>query len=379
MAFMQPPAAAPPAPAPLAPSDLGLAEVRSVLVIHFRYLGDMVLLAALFHNLRLHLPTARITALADTAYTEILCHVPNLDEALPFPRQETRRGPLLRRWRAMAQLVRQLRARQFDMVIDVTNTRTSQLLVSLLKPRLRVGYAPQPDSKRSWRKPPYNVFATPFTRAVPHYIDHYLNLIQALGLPILERVPTLRPRPEDMQAVARLLREQGLTPQTFVVMHPGARVARKCWPPPRFAGVIDALEHNLGLRTVLIGGPGEQVLRDAIAQEGKTLPVDFVDQLSLGQLIALLASCRLFIGNDSGPMHMAAAVGTPVVALFGSSKARFWAPLGPAHIVLTREQECHCGTDMKRPTACDVEGPQCLKQITVAEVVAATRQSLNLP
>lgn len=357
----------------LPPHRLPLTEVRSILVIQFRYLGDMVLLSALFHNLHLHLPQARLAALTDDVYTDILRNVPDLDEIIPFPRQRTRRGPLQRRLGTWFGLVRTLRAGRFDMVIDVANTSTSRALVKLTGASLRVGYHPFAHEKRGT---PYNVIAEAFRLEVPHFIDHYLQPLQALGLSVLDRNPVLQARSEDSEVVARMLQTHGLEPHRFAVIHPGARVARKCWPAANFARVAEALEGATGLRTVLVGGAGEQHLRDAIYAHGQVRPVDLVGRLSVGQLVALMSQARLFIGNDSGPMHIAAAAGIPVIALFGPSEARFWAPVGPGHTVL--ERACHCGLNTKVPTACDTQGPECLQQITPDEVIAAARDKVAI-
>lgn len=346
-------------------------RVRSILVIRFRYLGDMVVLSPLFRNLRHHFPDAHLAALADEAYTEILGHQPDLNEVIGLPRERTDEGAPWSRAREWMRVFRDVRARKFDLVVDVNNTRTSHLLVRASRAPHRLGYEPF-DQQKSRQN--YNLWAKRFS-GEDHFLDHYLEPIRALGLSVISRQPCLVPRAEDEEAIDRLLREHDVN--EFVAIHPGARVGRRCWPPAHFARLIDQLENELHLRAVLVGGKPERARRDEILRMTQSSPIDLVERLSIGQLLALSQRCRAFVGNDSGPMHIASAAGARVVALFGPGDPKYWAPVGDGHQIIATE--CACGLNMKQHTPCDDTGPQCLQRISVEQVLAAVRACAGEP
>ena len=352
-----------------------LQTVRSVLVIQFRFMGDLVLLSALLHNLRLHFPRAHLAVLCDESYRPVLEAQPDVDEIMTFGRERTRRGPIRGRFGEWLRAVRALRARRFDLAVDVADTRTSYLAMRLARARLRVGYRPSQRRRKFWEGQPYNVFAEPFGPGGKHFLDRYLAPLAALGLRVVDREPRLRARPEDGAAVAALMREHGLSRRGFAVVHPGARVPNRCWPPGNFARVVDEIEGPARLRAVLVGGAPERELADEILAATASAPVDLVGKLSFGALLALLQQCRLYVGNDTGPMHLAAAAGAPVVALFGLQSPELWGPVGADHIVVRPSMPCPCPT----PEICRPPEPNatlCVRRNPVEDVVAAVRAIL---
>jgi len=137
------------------------------------------------------------------------------------------------------------------------------------------------------------------------------------------------------------LEEQGIdSGQVLVGIHPSASDGSKRWPAQRFAQLADRLADSRGVRVVLVAGPADAPQAQHVEQAMQRRPLNVAGRLSVGELAALLARCRLLVSNDSGPVHLAAAVGTPVVALFGRAQpgvnATRWRPLGPGHIVLDK-------------------------------------------
>ena len=352
-----------------------LQPIRSIVVVQFRFMGDLVLLSALLHNLRLHFPRAHLAVLCDESYRPVLERQPDIDEILTFGRERTRRGPLGGRFGEWLRAARALRARRFDLAIDVADTRTSYLAMRLMGARLRVGYRPSQRRRRFWEGRPYNVFAEPFGPGGRHFLDRYLAPLAALGLQVIDREPRLQPRPEDRAAVAALMQEHGLLRHAFAVVHPGARVANRCWPPERFARVVDEIQDPARLRAVLVGGPPEREPAGRLRAAAASEPVDLVEKLSFGELLALLRQCRLYIGNDTGPMHLAVAAGAPVVALFGLQSPELWGPVGAAHVVVRPSMPCPC----PYPEVCRPPEPNatlCVHRNTVEDVIAAVREIL---
>jgi heptosyltransferase-3 len=342
-------------------------------VIKFRYLGDMVLISSVFRNLRLRFPAAHLAALADTAYLEALRYMPDVDEAIAFPREETRRGPPLRRLRAFAGVARELRRRRFDMVIDLADGTTSRILTRITNAPMRVGYSSGPGHRRN---APYNVLARRLPLDEMHFIDHFLEPLTALGVPAPMREPVLRAKPAELRSVAERLEGRGLQAGEFIAVHPGARVPSRCWPAENYAALVDALALRTGRKVALLGSPAEHALADAVVSSSASHPVNLAGKLSFGELLAVLQFCRLFIGNDSGPTHLAAAAGVPVVALFGLQSPRLWRPLGQGHIVVRPPMPCD---PCPYPDICEPPHPHrtlCVRRLGVDEVLDAALRAL---
>jgi heptosyltransferase-3 len=173
-------------------------------------------------------------------------------------------------------------------------------------------------------------------------------------------------------AVEQKVREQlsslGLAEKRFVVMHPGAGWRFKCWTPAGYARVIEFFQEQWGLTTVLTGtrAAHEQELLAEIHHECRVAPVDLTGRLSLKELGALISKARLFFGMDSAPMHLAAAVNTPAVALFGPSGVFNWGPWGEGHLVIQQDWDClPCGQDGCQGSKVS----RCLVELTPAEVL----------
>src|SRR5688500_14018446 len=154
-----------------------------------------------------------------------------------------------------------------------------------------------------------------------------------------------------------------------MAVHPGSRILSKCWPPACFAEAIDTLAQDTDLQAVLLGTAGERPLTEAVAAACRSKPVDFAGGLSFGELVALLGCCRVFIGNDTGPAHLAAAAGAPSVVLFGLETPARWGPVGRRVLALRPSQPCPC----LHPGICQPGHPDrtlCVQRIPVEDVVA---------
>ena len=214
--------------------------------------------------------------------------------------------------------------------------------------------------------------ATP--RESVHQADYYRRLVLALGIPSLGREPRLRIPPEAAAQAAQLLAEHGWTPGTRLIgMAPGAAFGgAKRWAPARFAQVSAALAQSHDALTVIVGSAADQATAWEILQEAGKIadrtsarrPVSLAGRTSLPQLAAVLARCAAVVSNDSGAMHVAAAAGVPVVALFGPTSERETAPRGARAAVLTAPVWCRpC---MLRECPLD---HRCMTGISAADVV----------
>jgi ADP-heptose:LPS heptosyltransferase len=207
-----------------------------------------------------------------------------------------------------------------------------------------------------------------------HITDTYLALPAALGVPIRSREVRLVPRPQDVAAAQKLVARGG----NKVLIHPGTRSPFRVWPAERFADICDRLQDKLGAQVFLTAGPGEQPLVEQIKSHARTHVVTLEPPRDVGQLAALLAQFDTFLCHDSGPMHIAAAVRTPVVALFGSQNATIWRPLGARHTILQTPLPCAC-IGPAGPTICvpgDSYRSYCVRKLAADDVFAAVTRTL---
>jgi len=346
----------------------------NVLLIRRRYLGDIVLLGSVLRNLRLHWPDARLTVLTEPAYAGVLALNPDVTAALTFPRATTG-------WPGFFAV---LRRAHFTHVLDFDNTDKTALVTRLTGAAVRVTFDRETNPFRHrWVYTGHAAVAADFY--VSHHItETYLTLLSALSVPVTSREVRLVPRPADDAAVAPLV---GLTKSAIrnpqfrrILLHPGSRSPFRLWPAERFAEVCDRLQEQLGVQVFVVSGPGETALVKQIRAHAKTHLVALEQRLTVGQFAALLAQFDLFLCHDSGPMHIAAAVGTPVVALFGSQNAAIWHPLGDRHAVLQTGLPCAC-LGSEAPTPCvknDSYRSYCVRKLDVNLVFDSLRAKLAI-
>ena len=334
-----------------------------ILVIRRRYLGDIVLLGPLLRNLRLHWPQARLTVLTEERFAEILSLNPDVDAALPHSAHG-----LGRQW----EFWRALRREKFTHVFDLDCNDRSALFtlvsgapvrsVLQIRPRWSSLYTHRVRLKRS-------------DYENRHITETTLSLLAAQEIPVVSREFTLLPREEDLAAMRRLVGATG----PVLLVHPGSRSAFRLWPAERFATVCDRVQEELGVQVVLAGGPGENALIAEIRRRAQSHLLALAEPLTLPRLAALARLSAALLCHDSGPMHVAAAVGTPVIALFGSQNAVMWRPLGAGHRVLQPPVPCqHCVA----PGICvpgDSYRNYCVRNLEVETVWEALRLKFASP
>jgi len=328
-----------------------LGEVNRVLVIKLRHHGDVLLSSPVFSVLKAHAPHIEIDALvyADTA--DMLSEHPAIGELHTIDRQWKKLGPL-KQARAEWRLLQTLRARRYELVIHLTEHPRGAWLSRFTGARWAV--APIMKQRGNFWQNAFTHFYGKPANALRHTVERNLDALRRIGIypGENERALTLTPGRDAEALVAALLREWGLetgletTP--FIHIHPASRWHFKCWPSEKMAALIDRL-HAAGHRVVLTAAPdpAEVAMIEAIQARLQQRAVNLGGQLSLKGLAALTARARLFIGVDSAPMHIAAAMGTPTVALFGPSGDKEWGPWGVAHrIVASDKHPCRpCGID----------------------------------
>lgn len=326
------------------------AQLKRALVIKLRHHGDVLLASPVPAALKAAAPQCEIDALvfADTA--AMLSGHPALAQLHTLDRGAKKLG-LLAQWRAERTLYRTLKARGYDLIVHLTDHPRGAWLTRLLKPRWAV--APQRKGNPGWWKKSFTHLFKTVGGGRRHTVEMHLDALRRLGIQPAEtaRRLVLVAGAEAEASLQAKLRTAGLDERPFIHFHPASRWFFKCWPVARNAALLAALVAR-GETVVLSAAPDERehnmisaiLRRSGVA--GSPQLIDLAGQLSLKEMAALSARAQLFVGVDSAPMHIAAAVGTPCVALFGPSGDREWHPWMVPQRVITSDHPCRpCGLD----------------------------------
>jgi heptosyltransferase-3 len=356
----------------MVPDAISSPSLRRAMVIKLRHHGDVLLTSPVFSTLKRIAPQCEIDALiyADTA--PMLDGHPAIAQIYCIDRNWKRQGLLVQagaEWR----LLRILRQRRYDLVIHLTEHRRGAWLTRLLGPRWSV--APR-QMGNFWRKS-FTHFTPWASNPRRHTVETNLDALRRLGLQPTEedKRVVMVPGAAAERRVEALLAQHGLGGRSFAHLHPASRWLFKCWPADRMAQLADALAAR-GLAIVLTAAPDPQELAmiETIRGAMRMPVIDLAGQLSLKEMAALAARAKLFVGVDSAPMHIAAAMSTPTVALFGPSGEVEWGPWRAAHrIVASTEHPCRpCGQD-----GCGGgKISECLTTLPVERVLAACLELL---
>ncbi len=337
-------------------------ESPHVLVIRRRYLGDVVLLGSFLRNLRLHWPAARLAVAVDRAYADVLGLNPDVDDVLVLP-------SWIGGW---PRFIAALRAARCSHAFNFDNTERTALIARLTGAPFRLGL-----HHGGYRLKLRSLYTHPVNDPNKEHesrpiTEYYLQALPAAGVPVVTRDVRLEPRAADLEAMRRVVGATG----PVLLVHPGSRSSWRIWPADRFAAVCDRAQDELGVQVVLAGGPGEKSLIAAIRGHAKSHLLSFDQPLSAPRFAALARLARVVLCHDSGPMHVAAAVGTPVVALYGSQNAILFRPAGDGHTLLQAPLPC---TACVAPDQCDPRDSYrslCVRRLTIEEVFAAVRERL---
>ena len=362
------------------PADaINLSQVRRVLVTKLRHHGDVLLASPVLSALKAAAPHVEIDALvyADTA--EMLRDHPDMAQLHCIDRSWKKLG-LIGQGAAEWSLFKDMKARQYDLIIHLTEHPRGAWLSRLLKPRWSV--APRVNGRGRFWKSSFTHFVSPIMGSGRrHVVEQNLDALRRLGIQpaAAKRALTLVPGADADAHVSVRLQSLGLKPAGFVHLHPPSRWHFKCWTAEGWAEIIARIR-AAGWPVVLTAAPGDkegrliEQIQVALAKRNEPPALSLAGSLSLKELGALTGQAKLFAGVDSAPMHIAAAMKTPVVVLFGPSGEGHWGPWGKPregeHQVVTRSAQFNC-----RPCGLDGCGggkvSECLTSITPDEVWAA--------
>ena len=349
------------APQPLAPARWDWSQVRKVLLVRLRSIGDTVLATSAVNALRRFLPDAQIDILVEDWVAPVLAEHPGLSRVIRLERNSLA---------ARARIARKIRVSGYEVVYNLHGGTTATFLTRASGARHRVGYGSYQYAKLHNHQAPSASFL--WGQEKTHSVEQQLALLGWTGVPVTDRPATQLAIPESAAfVIEERLRDAKLEGKRLALIHPAAAFATKQWAPENFARVIEHLE-RAGFSSVAIVGPGQDKVLDEL-QNNCSAPITTFN-LSLPEVSALASRAKLFVGNDSGIAHMAAAVGTPSVVIFGSSNIAHWRPWSRAESEVVFEempcQPCH-GYFCEQ-----FEQPECILRVPVNRVVAAIERVL---
>ncbi len=312
--------------------DTVLGAPRAVLVRAPNWVGDAILAVPALCALREAFPGAHLAVLAVPWVADVFRFVPAVDEIVLFDRKGRHRG-----LRGLWRLGRELATRRFDVAITQPRSASSAILLGLTGIPTRVGY--DGALQRPWLTHP-----VPFPgkgRPGIHERELHLELLRGTGIPAPRSDPRLVTPAHVADAAARALEASGIAGKPYVAIAPGAAFGgAKRWTATGFAAVADRAYRETGLEAVLLGSPGERPIARAVNAAARRAPVDLCGRIGLAEALAVIGGARLLVTNDSGLMHAGAALGVPLVAVFGPTDAEATGPVGPSTSVVSEPVAC---------------------------------------
>src|SRR5687767_8298658 len=351
-------------PQPLSPALWDWTNVRSVLLIRLRSIGDTVLATPSLYALKRFLPNARVDILLEDWVAPVLEGFSYVDNVLTLKRNSTT---------ARARVMRQLRSLRYDVVYNLHGGTTATLLTRASGATRRVGLETYQYSRLYTHLAPSPLLL--WKREQTHSVEQQLALLGWTGVPVSDRPRTqLAVVEHAATSVAQRLREAGWDEKSpLALIHPAAAFATKQWASEKFARVADDLAGR-GFTVVVITAPTEGQVATRLEQSSSARIISF-NNLSLPEVTALASRGRLFVGNDSVIAHIAAAVALPAVVIFGSSNIAHWSPWATAAAEVVFEeldcQPCH-GYYCEK-----FAQPECISRVPFEKVIAAVDRVLR--
>ncbi|MEA1062828.1 lipopolysaccharide core heptosyltransferase RfaQ [Erwinia sp. HR93] len=340
--------------------------VNKILVIKMRFHGDMLLTTPVISSLKQHYPNAQIDVLLYEDTIPILSENVQIGSLYGVAKKS---AGVLEKVSNFLDLLQQLSANRYNIILNLTDQWMVALLMRLIPAEIKISQDYAHRQTTFWK----NSFTCLAPITGEHIVERNLSILSALGIKDFYTKTTMSYKPEHWHEMEIILNEAGVHGQ-YVVIQPTARQIFKCWDEDKFSVVTDALQAQ-GYKVVLTCGPGDDdlVCVNRIADECEQRPITaLAGKTQLPELAALIDHAALFIGVDSAPMHMAAALDTPIVCLFGATDRVFWRPWTDNAIQLW------AGDYAEMPEREELDRSQkYLSVIPAEDVIAAANQMLN--
>ncbi|MGD8230162.1 MAG: lipopolysaccharide heptosyltransferase I [Desulfobacteraceae bacterium] len=347
-------------------------SLKSILIIKLSAIGDVVHALPFLDVLKKNFPEARVDWVVEEESSQVIEAHKGIDKVIISRRKSWQKRLLKGRRRPAAikeiiQFLRVLRSEQYDLVIDLQGLFKSAIITGLSRGKRKIG--------PHWGREGSGIFLTErpfFVDPEMHAVDKYLKVAEYLGCEKDSWRGHIPIRESDKRSIDKILRDRGMRDPHLLAINPFAKWSTKLWESERFAALADRLQRELACHIVFTGSRQDRVEIDAIIDRMEKKPVNLAGQTSLKQLAYLYSKCRLLLTTDTGPMHIAAAMGCPVVALFGPTAPWRTGPYGEGHRVIRDEIECSPCFNKR----CD--HLSCMKNITVDKVFETVKEQINV-
>ncbi len=352
---------------------------KRILLIRVDLIGDLVMSLTALRALKRTYPDAEIDLLAVPSSAKVVANDPDIAQIIAYDPNIWRRPKALisgQNWRELFALRQRLHARHYDLAINLFGQWAS-LLTVLSGAQRRLGFSHEN----------YPGFLTDTVTGQhwdandsKHEVDYCLELAQAAGATVTpqERIPHLTVDPLARQQVEQLLQQEGIqADKPLIACHVSSNNGQsKRWPVPYWATLIDRLVHDDGVQIVLTGAPNDIPLVTEVLRRTHERVYNLTGKTSLTQLAALYQRTDLLITGDSGPMHIAAAVGTPLIAIHGPTDPALTGPISPVATILRSDIWCSPCYNAKGPAECRFHTTQCMKNVTPTQVYEVVREKI---
>lgn len=333
-------------------------QFGNILVIKLRYIGDVLLTTPLLSVLRKNFPQSQITVLVKQGTESVLQNNPSVDNIVILPGGN---------WIRQVQFLKFIRSNCFDCVIDLSDGDRSAFLSAISGSKIKIGF----NYEGRWRGKIYSQIVNDRYGSM-HMLDYHAQTLFSLGIKPQVCNPEIFFTAEERLAVEQVLVNHKLKNGKWVMLHPAARYWFKAWGAERFAALGEALFKE-GFKVVLVGSENEEGLAENIIKLAQNKFISLAGKTTLRELAALMMYCCLFVGNDAGPMHIAAAVGCPVLGLFGPTDPGVWGPRGKKCYTIYKGLDCR---ECFRP-GCQRGELSCMNLISVEEVISKSLEILG--
>ena len=339
---------------------------KKIIIVRMDRIGDVVLSTPAIKAVRNAYPDSHIAVLVRPYAREVVDGNPYIDEVITYDKSAREKGLL-----GKIKFILNLRNKKFDLAIILHPKNSSHILTYLAGIPKRLGY----NKKLA-------VFLTkkiPHTKqyGLKHEIDYNLGLLRYIGIESSDRSLYMPVNSLSEERIKDLFDKNGISQgDPVITIHPAASCRSRRWALERFAKTSDVLAENYGAKIVIVSGPADKMMGDKVAKLMRLKPLNLAGKTSISDLASILRRSRLLISNDSGPVHISCAVGTPVIAIFsrkdrGISPER-WGPVGKKNVVLHKDAGC----EICLAHNCKL-GFKCLDMISVEDVLAAADQILR--
>lgn len=322
---------------------------QRIIVIDLLYLGDLMFATPFLSELRKNFPGARIDLIVNSVFYSIMKDNANLDNIYAYNKKWTIKQNV--------KFARELTQNHYDLGINIHGSWRSTILLKLINPSYIIGFGGKGRGLflNLELKQPTN----------RHMVNVYLYVLEQMKLKVKASFPYLEVKEAVRGEVDRKLANWGIDrKEKLIALNAGGTWPTKRWTTEGFARLGDVLNRKYG-KVLLVGSSADLSIVEDIANRMETKPIFATGKTSLQELAALLARCNLVISNDSGPVHVAAAVGTPTITIFGPSDDTKYRPLGEKHQIVKTEIDCRpCGKHQ-----CPLGHHQCMTKIKVDEII----------